>query len=87
MKDSNFPKPWFPYFEMVFFFLFKTYFIIIIIIYFTILYWFCHTPTCIHHGCTRVPHPEPLSHLPPHTIPLENGINDRQYLFKTAKQK
>ena len=37
---------------------------------FTILYCFCHTSTCIHHGCTRVPHPEPPSHLPPHTIPL-----------------
>ena len=33
--------------------------------YFTILYWFCHTLTCIHHGCTHVPHPEPPSHLPP----------------------
>ena len=33
--------------------------------YFTILYWFCHTSTWIHHGCTRVPHPEPPSHLPP----------------------
>ena len=33
--------------------------------YFTILYWFCHTPTWIHHGCTRVPNPEPPSHLPP----------------------
>ena len=22
------------------------------------------------HGCTRVPNPEPPSHLPPHTIPL-----------------
>ena len=33
-------------------------------------YWFCHTSTCIHHGCTRVPHPEPPSHLPPRTIPL-----------------
>ena len=22
------------------------------------------------HGCTRVPHPEPCSHLPPRTIPL-----------------
>ena len=42
----------------------------IIIIYFTILYWFCHTSTYIRHGCTRVPHPEPPSHLPPHTIPL-----------------
>ena len=46
------------------------FFIIIIIFYFTILYWFCHTSTCICHGCTRVPHPEPPFHLPPHTIPL-----------------
>ena len=38
--------------------------------YFTILYWFCYTLTWIHHGCTRVPHPERLSHLPPHNIPL-----------------
>ena len=48
-----------------FFFLF-----LFIFFYFTILYWFCHTSTCIRHGCTRVPHPEPPSHLPPHTIPL-----------------
>ena len=38
--------------------------------YFTILYWFCHASTWIRHGSTRVPHPEPPSHLPPHTIPL-----------------
>ena len=38
--------------------------------YFTILYWFCHTSTCIHHRCTRVPHPELPFHLPPHTILL-----------------
>ena len=38
--------------------------------YFTILYWFCHTSTWIHHRRTRVPNPEPPSHLPPHTIPL-----------------
>ena len=38
--------------------------------YFTILYWFCHTSTCIHHRYTRVPHPELLSLLPPRTIPL-----------------
>ena len=38
--------------------------------YFTILYWFCHISTWIHHGCTCVPHPEPPSHLPLHTIPL-----------------
>ena len=38
--------------------------------YFTILYWFCHISTWIRHGCTCVPNPEPLSHLPSHTIPL-----------------
>ena len=32
--------------------------------------WFCHTSTWIHHGCTRVPHLEPPSHLPSYTIPL-----------------
>ena len=36
----------------------------------TILYWFCHTLTWICHRCTCVPHPEPPSQLPPHTIPL-----------------
>ena len=34
------------------------------------VYWFCHTSTCMLHGCTRVPHPEPPSQLPPHTVPL-----------------
>ena len=29
---------------------------IFIFFYFTILYWFCHISTCIHHGCTRVHH-------------------------------
>ena len=29
---------------------------------------FCHTLRWISHGCTCVPHPEPLSHLPPHPI-------------------
>ena len=41
--------------------------------YFTILYWFCHTSAWICHGCTRVPHPEPPSRLPPHTIPLDHS--------------
>ena len=36
------------FFEQVFCFLF-------LFFYFTILYWFCHTSTWIHHGCTRVP--------------------------------
>ena len=52
----------------VFFFSSIVYFILFF--YYTILYWFCHTSTCIWHGCTRVPHPEPPSHLPHHTIPL-----------------
>ena len=30
---------------------------------------FCNTLTLISHGCTCVPHPELLSHLPPHPIP------------------
>ena len=37
------------------------FFFLFIFFYFTILYWFCHTSTCIHHGCTLVPHPEPPS--------------------------
>ena len=55
------------FFNFLFFSFFK---IIFFFFYFTILYWFCHTSTCIHHGCTHVPHPEAPSHLPPHTIPL-----------------
>ena len=42
----------------------------LILFYFTMLYWFCHTSPWIRHGCTRVPHPEPPSHLTPHTISL-----------------
>ena len=38
--------------------------------YFIILYWFCHSSTWICHRCTRAPHPESPSHLPPHTISL-----------------
>ena len=37
---------------------------------FTILYWFCHISTWIHHRHTRVPHPEPSSLLSPRIIPL-----------------
>ena len=45
-------------------------FILFIFFSFTILYWFCLTSTWICHGFTRVPHPEPPSHLPPPTILL-----------------
>ena len=34
------------------------------------MYWFCHTSKWICHRYTCVPHPEPSSLLPPHTIPL-----------------
>ena len=37
---------------------------------FAILYWFCQISKWIHHRYTCVPHPEPSSLLPPHTIPL-----------------
>ena len=37
---------------------------------FTVLYWFCHISKSIRHRYTCVPHPEPPSLLPPHTIPL-----------------
>ena len=37
---------------------------------FTILYWFCHISSWIHHRNTHVPHPETSSLLPPRTIPL-----------------
>ena len=37
---------------------------------FTISYWFCHISKWICHRYPCVPHPEPSSLLPPHTIPL-----------------
>ena len=40
--------------------------------YFTILYWFCHTLTWIHRGCTCLPKHEPPSHLPSHIISLDH---------------
>ena len=46
------------------------FFLIFTLFYFTILYWFCHTLTWIHHGCTCIPKHEPPSHLPPHNISL-----------------
>ena len=51
---------------LVLFFIF-----IFTLFYFTILYWFCHTLTWIHHGCTWVPKHEPPSPLPPHIISLD----------------
>ena len=42
------------------------------LLYFTILYWFCHTLTWIHHRCIQAPNPESPSHLPPHIISLDH---------------
>ena len=53
-----------------FFFLISSLYFFILFFNFTILYWFCHISTWIRHRYTRVPHPEPSSLLPPHTIPL-----------------
>ena len=53
---------------LFFFFLFP--FLFFFFFNFTILYWFCHTLTRIHHGCTCVPKHEPPSHLPPHNVSL-----------------
>ena len=38
--------------------------------FFFFFYWFCHISKWIRHRYTCVPHPEPSSLLPPHTIPL-----------------
>ena len=45
-------------------------FLFILFFNFTILHWFCHISKWILLRYTRVPHPEPSSLLPPHTIPL-----------------
>ena len=50
------------------------YLFIFTLFYFTILYWFCHRLTWIHHGCTCVPKHEPPSHLPPHNISLGHPL-------------
>ena len=47
-------------------FFLKKFIYLFILLYFTILYWFCHTATWICHGCTRVPTPEP----PPTSLPI-----------------
>jgi len=52
----------------------KFFFNFILFFNFTILYWFCHISKWICHRYTCVPHPEPSSLLPPHTIPLGRPI-------------
>ena len=45
---------------------------------FTILYWFCQISKWIHLRYTCVPHPEPSSLLPHHTIPLLVPVHQPQ---------
>ena len=55
----------------LFFFPFYLFFLNFILFFnFTILYWFCHISKWIRHRYTCVPHPEPSSLFPPHTILL-----------------
>ena len=51
------------------------FFFFILFLNFTILYWFCQILKWIRHRYTCVPHPEPSSLLPPHTIPLGRASN------------
>ena len=48
------------------------FFLIFTLFCFTILYWFCHTLTWIHHGCIQAPNPESPSHLSSHIISLDH---------------
>ena len=63
--------PWYILFFLTLFctlsFLFLNF---ILFLNFTIFYWFCQILKWIHHRYTCVPHPEPSSLLPPHTLPL-----------------
>ena len=59
-KDKNF----------FFFFKYNNFFFFILFLNFTILYLFCQILKWLRHRYTCVPHPEPSSLLPPHTVPL-----------------
>ena len=50
----------------------RSFFFFLTLFYFTVLYWFCHALTWIHHGCIQAPNPESPSHLAPHIISLDH---------------
>ena len=52
------------------YFIFFYWILFILFFNFIILYRFCHISKWVCHRYTFVPHPEPSSLLPPHTIPL-----------------
>ena len=64
LREFNCPEFYF-IFQMIYFI-----FLNFILFNYKILYWFCHISKWICHRYTCVPHPEPSSLLPPHTIPL-----------------
>ena len=70
------------------FFQFYFIFYFIIIIFFFLLYNIVLVLPYINmhlHGCTRVPHPEPHSYLPPHTIPLGPNAPAPSFLYPASK--
>ena len=61
------------FFSIYFFFFYQVWdCVFLFFLNFTILYWFCHISKWIRHRYTCVPHPEPSSLLPPHTISLSH---------------
>ena len=54
---------------------------------FTILYWFCHISKWIHHRHTCVPHPEPSSLVPPHTIPAQLSLQSNSHIHTWLLEK
>ena len=77
---------------------FSFFFNFILFLNFTVLYWFCQISKWIRHRYTCIPHPEPSSLLPPHTIPLHGnqwvlawtnklGCELTLYFFKVTSKK
>ena len=61
---------WFEKFLFLFYYFFPSIFISWRLITLQYCSGVCHTLTWISHGFTSIPHPDPLSHLPLHLIPL-----------------
>ena len=68
-SSGDFPYPGISLWPVLYYYFFND-INFILFLNFTILYWFCHISKWICHRYTCVPHPEPSSLFPPHTIPL-----------------
>ena len=70
----------------LFYFIFKLYIIVLVLpnikflifLLLKILSWFCHTSTCICHGCTRVPQSEWLQSKSLQAINAGEGVEKRE---------